>query len=104
VRADVVVDTGEQDEFGKSHHAVLLRFPRKPEAPIRKDKGIEMWTCRACGLGMMFKSVRPEIDEESCYFVCIGCGHRNVLMNVVTARDELTLIQPDEQAAGRNDR
>lgn len=55
-----------------------------------------MWTCKACGLGMMFKAVTPEIDEDGCYFLCVGCGQRNVLVNVGAERGEIALAQPKD--------
>lgn len=41
-----------------------------------------MWKCRACGLEMMFRAVTPEVDERGFFFLCLGCGHRNRLVNV----------------------
>ncbi len=44
----------------------------------------------------MFRAVQPEIDEEGCYFICLGCGHRNALVNVAGDRGEIVLGQPEE--------
>ena len=56
-----------------------------------------MWTCRHCGLEIMFRATQPEIDEIGCYFLCLGCGHRNNLINKAEAGDEsIVLGQPDE--------
>lgn len=55
-----------------------------------------MWKCKACGLLMLFRAVEPEIDEDGCYFLCIGCGHRNPLVNVAGEKGEIALAQPDE--------
>lgn len=54
-----------------------------------------MWTCKSCGLEMLFKAVEPEIDQVGCFFLCIGCGHRNVLSNVGGASGEIALAQLD---------
>ena len=55
-----------------------------------------MWTCRHCGLLVMFKSVEPEIDEDGCYFICPGCKARNPLVNVGKKGpdDPIELAQP----------
>lgn len=57
-----------------------------------------MWTCRSCGLAIMFRAAEPEIDEEGCYFLCPGCQHRNALVNVGWGAedDPITLAQPIE--------
>lgn len=56
-----------------------------------------MWTCRRCGLKVMFRAVEPEVDELGCYFICPGCEHRNKLVNVAVEGDEsIALGQPDE--------
>lgn len=41
-----------------------------------------MWTCIHCRLGVMFRAVMPEIDEDGIYFICLGCSGRNPLINV----------------------
>lgn len=56
-----------------------------------------MWTCRSCQLAMMFKAVQPEVDGDGYYFICIGCGHRNALVNVsADPADHTALAQPEE--------
>ena len=52
-----------------------------------------MWKCMACGLEMMFRAVTPEVDEAGCYFLCIGCGHRNGLEALRNTAGELELMQ-----------
>jgi len=47
----------------------------------------------ACGLEMMFRAVTPEVDEAGCYFLCIGCGHRNGLEALRNTAGELELMQ-----------
>jgi hypothetical protein len=51
-----------------------------------------MWMCRARGLGMVFKAVFPDTDEDGCYFLCVGCEHWNTLVNVGGAH-EVALMQ-----------
>ena len=54
-----------------------------------------MWKCVSCGLLVMFRAADPEIDENGFYFLCIGCGHRNKLINM--GEGEFTeLAQPIE--------
>lgn len=53
-----------------------------------------MWKCNSCGLLVMFRAVEPEVDEYGFYFLCLGCGHRNELVNVEPGRDGLALAQP----------
>ena len=57
-----------------------------------------MWKCRHCGLEVMFRAVDPQLDEESCYFICPGCKGRNKLINVGKGGvdDPIELTQPDE--------
>lgn len=55
-----------------------------------------MWTCRACGLSVMFRAVVPEVDEEGIFFLCMGCGHRNTLERDLRDAEGLTLFQPNE--------
>jgi hypothetical protein len=44
----------------------------------------------------MFQAAEPEIDEEGCYFICQGCGHRNKLVNVGQG-EFIDLAQPVEK-------
>lgn len=53
-----------------------------------------MWTCKSCGLLVMFKAVEPEIDEEGIYFLCPGCDARNKLVNVDPRGGGIVLGQP----------
>lgn len=53
-----------------------------------------MWTCKSCGLLVMFSAVDPEIDTRGCYFLCPGCEHRNTLINVDRSGDGVALAQP----------
>lgn len=56
-----------------------------------------MWTCRHCGLEVMFRAVTPELDADGCYFLCPGCEHRNKLVNQAEDGDEsIALGQPDD--------
>lgn len=56
-----------------------------------------MWKCVSCGLFVMFRAADPEIDENGFYFLCIGCGQRNQLINV--GEGEFTeLAQPIEKS------
>ncbi len=56
-----------------------------------------MWTCRHCGLEVMFRAVDPQVDDEGCFFICPGCHGRNKLINVGCRgpRDPIELVQPD---------
>lgn len=53
-----------------------------------------MWTCKNCGLEIMFRAVSPEIDEKGCFFLCPGCAHRNALINVAGKDENIALAQP----------
>lgn len=53
-----------------------------------------MWKCRGCNLGVMFTAVEPEVDEDGCFFLCPGCGHRNALVNFGKG-DDVALGQPE---------
>lgn len=59
-----------------------------------------MWTCKQCGLSVMFQAADPAIDEQGFHFLCIGCGARNALVRVgQTHRSEdepLYLAQADD--------
>lgn len=56
-----------------------------------------MWKCRSCGLLVLFRAVEPEVDEDGCFFLCPGCGHRNKLVNMAHPGDEsIVLGQPGE--------
>lgn len=44
----------------------------------------------------MFSAATPEVDNDGCYFICLGCGHRNALVNVSKSPDETALAQPDD--------
>lgn len=55
-----------------------------------------MWKCTRCGLELMFRAVTPEIDQDGCYFLCVGCGHRNPLVNIGGPDDNIALVQPSE--------
>lgn len=56
-----------------------------------------MWTCRDCGLEILFGAVEPEADAEGFYFMCPGCDARNELVNIggTGDGDPVKLIQPD---------
>jgi len=41
-----------------------------------------MWTCKQCGLLVMFTAAEPAIDERGLHFLCVGCGARNALVRV----------------------
>lgn len=53
-----------------------------------------MWTCRQCGLEILFGAAEPEADDDGFYFTCPGCDARNELVNEGDA-DSVKLIQPD---------
>ena len=56
-----------------------------------------MWTCKSCGLLVMFRSVDPEIDEEGIYFLCPGCNTRNKLVQVSNDPASHTVLgQPED--------
>ena len=44
---------------------------------------------------MFSRAVQPEIDERGFYFLCVGCGFRNLLVNIGNP-DELALVQSDD--------
>ena len=54
-----------------------------------------MWTCRACGLSMLFRAIQPEVDEDGPYFLCVGCRARNALVNIAGHLGEIVLKQPE---------
>jgi hypothetical protein len=39
----------------------------------------------------MFLAAEPEIDDEGIFFLCLGCGHRNPLINVAGRLGEINL-------------
>jgi hypothetical protein len=56
-----------------------------------------MWTCRHCGLEVLFRAVDPQVDEAGYFFVCPGCDGRNTLIRVgrTGPRDPVKFEQPD---------
>jgi len=55
-----------------------------------------MWTCRHCGLEVLFSAAQPDVDEDGCYFLCPGCGGRNTLINMAKdGDDDIVFGQPD---------
>ena len=44
----------------------------------------------------MFNAVQPEVDEIGPHFLCPGCGHRNILVNVGGESGGIFLAQPDK--------
>ena len=48
---------------------------------------------------MMFRAVDPQLDEEGCFFICVGCKGRNALVNVGRGGedDPILLAQPPEE-------
>lgn len=55
-----------------------------------------MWTCKSCGLLVMFSAVEPQMDVEGIFFLCPGCGHRNPLENVDPSGEGIALGQPQD--------
>jgi hypothetical protein len=56
-----------------------------------------MWTCRHCGLEVMFRAVEPQRDDEGYFFVCPGCDGRNQLVRFGRRgpRNPVEFEQPD---------
>lgn len=75
-------------------HRLMLDRGRSRIADL--NRRANMWTCRSCGLEIMFRAVEPEIDGDGCFFLCPGCNHRNALVNVGGKSGDIALAQSAE--------
>lgn len=55
-----------------------------------------MVKCKLCQAEFELKNVNPEIDFDSCYFLCPLCEHRNKLVIVGDTEGPLKFSQPDK--------
>lgn len=55
-----------------------------------------MWKCTNCSAVLMLGRVDLEVDSHGLHFVCVVCGHQNLLIDLGGADGATESVQPGD--------